>query len=108
MPRNRNQAELVQDHLEIQQVIHLRCSDEEDMIHRIRRRAIRENRADDANEDVIRQRFDVYHELSAPTLSFFDDDIIATVDANGSPSEVLQQTLTHLIPIQNRHFGEIW
>lgn len=108
MPRNRDQAELVQDHLEIQQVIHLCCSDEEDMIHRIRRRAIRENRADDANEDVIRRRFEVYHELSAPMLSFFDDDIVATVDANGSPSEVLQQTLTHLIPIQNRHFAEVW
>ena len=108
MPRNVNQAQLVQDHLEIRRVINLECSDEEDMIHRIRRRAIRENRADDANEAVIRRRFEVYREKSAPLLSFFDDDMIATADANGSPAEVLMQVLQCVIPIQNRHFAEEW
>ena len=57
MPRNVQQADLVQDHLKIQKIIHLRCEDEEDMIHRLRRRAIRENRADDTSESVIRKRF---------------------------------------------------
>ena len=108
MPRNVNQAELVQDHLEIRRVINLQCTDEEDMVHRIRRRAIRENRADDANENVIRRRFEVYREKSAPLLSFFDESEIANVDANGSPSEVLQQVLSYVIPIQNQHFGEEW
>lgn len=108
MPRNVNQAQLVQDHLEIRRVINLECSDEEDMIHRIRRRAIRENRADDANESVIRNRFQVYREKSAPLLSYFDKDMIATVDANGSPAEVLMQVLNFVIPIQNRHFAEKW
>lgn len=108
MPRNPSQAELVKDHLDIQQVIHLECSDEEDMIMRIRRRAIRENRADDANEHVIRKRFEVYHEASAPLLNAFDPACIATVDANGSPAEVLQQVLTKVIPIQNAHFEEEW
>lgn len=108
MPRNVNQAGLVQDHLEIRRVINLECSDEEDMIHRIRRRAIRENRADDANESVIRKRFQVYREKSAPLLSFFESDMIATVDANGSPAEVLKHVLNCVIPIQNRHFAEEW
>lgn len=108
MPRNPRQANLVQDHLEIQQVVHLQCADEEDMIHRLRRRAIRENRADDASEDVIRKRFEVYHKRSAPMLEYFDKNIIATVNANGSPAEVLQEILTHVIPIQNAHFGDVW
>lgn len=108
MPRNPNQAELVNDHLEIQVVIHLQCSDEEEMVHRIRRRAIRENRADDANEDVIRRRFQVYREQSAPLLSCFPDDMIATIDANGSPAEVLQEVLNTVIPIQNAHFDDEW
>ncbi len=108
IPRNPDQAELVKDHLEIQRVVHLRCSDEEEMIHRIRRRAIRENRADDANEDVIRKRFEVYRQRSQPLLDYFSDDIIATVDANGSPAEVLQQVLNQLIPIQNAHFADRW
>jgi len=107
IPRNPNQIELVQDHLDIRQVIHLQCSDEEDMIHRIRRRAIRENRADDANEGIIRERFLVYHKRSAPLLNFFGD-IVHSVDANGSPAEVLQQVLSKVIPIQNAHFAEGW
>ena len=108
MPRNPNQAKLVEDHLEIRQVIYLHCSDEEDMIHRIRRRAIRENRADDANEDVIRRRFEVYRERTAPTLECFPSDIVATVEANGSPAEVLHRILEKVIPIQNEHFGSDW
>lgn len=108
MPRNPIQAELVQDHLEIRLVINLHCADEEDMIHRIRRRAIRENRADDTNEEIIRRRFEVYRENSVPLLSFFDKEIIATVDANGSPAQVLQQVLTRVIPIQDSHFAEKW
>jgi len=108
MPRNVKQAALVQDHLDIQLVVHLECTDEEDMIHRIRRRAIRENRADDANEEVIRRRFQVYRESSSPMLDFFDAEIIANINANGSPAEVLQETLTHVIPIQNVHYAGSW
>ncbi len=108
MPRNPSQAKLVEDHLDINKVIHLCCSDEEDMIHRIRRRAIRENRADDASEDVIRRRFDVYHEASQPLLDYFPPEIIETVDANGSPAEVLEQVLIRLIPVQNAHFDGEW
>lgn len=104
IPRNAEQTELVKDHLKILKVVNMTCSDEEDMIHRIRRRAIRENRADDGNEDVIRQRFGVYREQSAPVLACFPDSMIAEVDANGSPAEVLQGILSCLIPIQNQHF----
>ena len=105
MPRNPDQAKLVEDHLEIRLVVNLHCSDEEDMIHRIRRRAIRENRQDDASESVIRKRFEVYHEKSSPLLEFFDASMIKTVDANGSPAEVLQAILKSVIPIQNEHFA---
>ena len=106
IPRNVEQTEMVKDHLDILQVVHLKCSDEEDMIHRMRRRAIRENRSDDANEDVIRQRFEVYREKSAPVLASFRDEMITEVDANGSPAEVLQGILACIVPIQNQHFRE--
>ena len=104
IPRNVAQVDLVSDHLEILKVINLQCSDEEEMIHRMRRRAIRENRADDANEEVIRNRFRVYREKSAPVLECFPRDKIATVDANGSPAEVLKRILESVIPEQNRIF----
>ena len=104
IPRNTSQTELVKDHLDIRKVIHLKCSDEEEMIHRMRRRAIRENRADDANEDVIRQRFEVFREKSAAVLECYPAKIISTVNANGSPAEVLSRILEATIPVQNEHF----
>ncbi len=104
MPRNVAQVEIVREHLNIQGVIYLECSDPEDMIHRIRRRAIRENRADDANEDVIRHRFVVYGEVTAPVLEQFPSSIVDRVDANGSPAEVLYAILKSIIPVQNKLF----
>ena len=75
------------------------------MIHRIRRRAIRENRIDDANEDVMRHRFRVYREVTEPVLEKYDSSIIHEVDANGSPAEVLRAILDCLIPVQNDLFA---
>ena len=108
IPRNEAQVSLVKDHLDIRLVIHLVCSDEEDMIKRLGRRALRENRADDANESVIRHRFEVYREKSAPVLKHFSPEIVREVDANGSPAEVLRQVLRNVIPVQNEHFQEEW
>jgi adenylate kinase len=105
MPRNVHQVEMVEEYLEIHKIIFLKCSDEEDMIHRIRRRAIRENRTDDANEDIIRRRFDVYREVTAPVLEKYSQSIIHEVDANGSPAEVLHSILDCLIPVQNEMFA---
>ena len=105
IPRNVTQTELVKDHLDILQVINLACGDVENMIHRLRRRAIRENRADDANEDVIRQRFQIFAETSAPVLKQFPPEIIQTIEANGSPAEVFKEVLSAVIPVQNRLFA---
>lgn len=104
IPRNVAQTELVTDHLDIRKIIHLKGSDEEEMIHRMRRRAIRENRPDDANEDVVRHRFQVYREVSAPVLQQYPAEKIAEVNAIGSPAEVLKQILNCLIPTQNELF----
>jgi adenylate kinase len=104
IPRNAAQTKLVSDHLDILKVINLECTDEEEMIHRMRRRAIRENRADDANEDVIRNRFEVFRKKSAAVLNCYPANCIATINANGSPAEVLLRILEAVIPIQNEHF----
>ncbi len=105
MPRNVEQVQMVEEYLGIHRIIYLKCSDEEDMVHRIRRRAIRENRTDDANEEVIRHRFEVYHRVTAPVLEQYDPSVIYEVDANGSPAEVLRSILDCLIPVQNELFA---
>jgi len=104
IPRNANQARLMDKHIEVLQVIHLVCQNEEDMIQRLRRRALKENRADDAREEVIRRRWQVYKSETKPVLDHYPSSIVRTVNAVGSPAEVLQHILEIVVPIQNAHF----
>ena len=101
MPRNVNQVQLIQDDLEIHRIIYLKCSNEDDMVRRIRHRAVQENRPDDADEGIIRRRFDIYREVTAAVLKHYNPDIIFEVDANGSPAEVLRSILECLVPVQH-------
>ena len=105
IPRNAEQAELLTSHIEVLKVVHLVCADKEKMIERLRRRALKENRADDAREEVIRHRWDIYEEESRPLLAFYPPENVIEVDATQSPSEVLTAVLEKVTPVQNAHFG---
>jgi adenylate kinase len=100
IPRNPKQVELMSDSINVLKVVHLVCSHEQSMIDRIKRRAIHENRSDDANEEVIRTRFAVYHRESEPVINCYPREIVSSIEANRSPMEVLQQILGVLIPVQ--------
>ena len=104
IPRNAHQAKLLEDHIKVLAVVHLMCTDKEKMIDRLRRRALKENRADDAREDVIRRRWEVYEQETRPVLEYYPNDIIYEVDAIGSPASVLMKTLAQLVPVQETHF----
>lgn len=104
IPRNVNQAKQLEKYLNVLQIIHLVCSDKEQMIQRLRRRALKENRVDDAKEEVIRKRWEVYEQETYPVLAHYPKSIICEVDAIGSPAKVLQKILTAVVPIQETHF----
>lgn len=104
IPRNREQAQLVKEHIDVLKIVHLVCPDMDAMVHRIRSRAIRENRADDASETVIRKRFQVYENETWPVLDCYEKGLISEVDAIGSPAEVLSKVLNVVVPVQNAHF----
>ncbi len=104
IPRNVNQAKLLKDHLDVLKIIHLVCRDKEEMIVRLRKRALKENRHDDAKEEVIRKRWSVYEAETFPVLECYPNKIIAEVDAIGSPAKVLQNVLEVLVPVQEEHF----
>jgi len=101
IPRNIEQARMLTEYVDVLRVVYLVCDDEDAMVDRIMRRAIQENRADDANGEVIRHRFDVYRKQSTAVLEFYPPDVISQVDSMGSPAEVLSKVLGQLIPVQN-------
>ena len=73
----------------------------------MKKRAHKENRPDDAKDEVVRRRFGVYEDQTYPVLSVYPKASICEVDALGSPAAVLNQLLSALVPIQNEHFREV-
>ena len=104
IPRNLNQAIAMDEHLDVLLVIHLVCKNLDEMVHRMKRRALKENRLDDADESVIRHRFEVYDNETKPVLEHYDSNIVREINALGSPAEVLQHVLEVLVPVQNEHY----
>ncbi|MEM6260795.1 MAG: nucleoside monophosphate kinase [Planctomycetota bacterium] len=107
IPRTAHQAELMEEHIEVLQIIHLTCDDEESMFQRLRRRALKENRIDDADEKVIRNRWRVYERETKPVLDHYPSDKIVAVNSIGSPAAVLHDVLDFAVPTQDAHFSRM-
>lgn len=93
IPRNSRQAEILGDTLDVKAVFHLACSDMTKMVERLQRRALRENRLDDANLDIIRQRLETYESETKAVLAFYGPKIVHHIDSGQSPLEVLRNIL---------------
>ena len=101
IPRNPEQAKRLSEYIEVQKVIHLKCENENAMIQRMRQRALKENRIDDAREDIISRRWEVYRKQTRPTLEYYPPHLIEEVNAMDSPAEVLSNILQIIIPVMN-------
>jgi adenylate kinase len=105
LPRNLDQARLVEDTIDVQKIIYLQCKDLNKMVERLRRRALRENRFDDANDEVIHRRLVEYEEKTRPVLTFYPKEKIVNIDATMSQIRVLSSILSVLVPIKEAHDG---
>ena len=74
------------------------------MFDRLRKRALKSGRADDADSKVIENRWNVYLEQTKPVLDHYSKDKVHTIDAVQSPAAILSQILAHVAPIQEAHF----
>ncbi len=84
---------MMEQYIDVLMVLYLEVTDEEQMIARLRRRALHENRLDDANEEVIRRRFREYEAESTPVLEFYPSERVYKVDAMPAPLEVLHDAI---------------
>jgi adenylate kinase len=90
----------------VRKIFHLSCPDRSKLVERLKRRALRDNRFDDANEEVIRRRLDTYEQESRPLLEYYGDDMIVHIDATQSPVDVLGRIVDVLTADRRNHFGE--
>jgi adenylate kinase len=93
IPRNVHQAEMLQDFLDVRAVFNLHCADMNKMVERLQRRALRENRLDDANLEVIRKRLETYNNETKQVLDFYGPKLVHLVDATQAPIKVLRDVL---------------
>jgi adenylate kinase len=94
VPRNLRQAEIMRDMIEVRRVFHLSCPDREQLIARMRKRALKENRFDDANEETIRRRLATYEAESKPLLKFYGTKRVKDINALSSPVMVVRDIVT--------------
>jgi adenylate kinase len=93
IPRSPRQAEILQKTLDVRAVFHLTCKDMTKMVERLQRRALRENRLDDANLEIIRQRLETYERDTKPVLDFYGPDLVHHIDSTQTPLNVLRSIL---------------
>lgn len=97
IPRNVHQAEMLRDTLDVKAVFMLRCKHVDALVERLQRRALKENRLDDANLDVIRSRLETYERESRPVLNFYPKRAIHSIDADQAPVKVLFDILKYVV-----------
>jgi adenylate kinase len=93
IPRNVQQAQMLKDTLDVRAVLNLICADLNKLVERLQRRALHENRLDDANLEVIRERLETHERETRPVLDFYGAGVIYKIDSNQPPQRVLRDIL---------------
>jgi adenylate kinase len=93
IPRNPNQARIMEDMIDVKAVFNLFCPVVDKLIVRLQRRALKENRLDDANVDVIRNRLETYKRDTRAVLECYPEMLIHQIDSTQEPLHVLLDIL---------------
>jgi len=99
IPRNVDQARYMEKDIEVLRVFHLSCPDRTELARRLRKRALKDNRFDDANETVIQNRFATYEAETKPILDYYAGDRIVDIDASQAPAKVLYDILAGVMTL---------
>jgi adenylate kinase len=99
IPRNVAQARMLDPYLDVQKVIILRVEhDLEQVVERMKQRAIKEGRQDDASEATIRNRFRVYETETKPVIEHYRTDIRIEINGlQGGPVPVAHDIFAGLL-----------
>jgi adenylate kinase len=98
IPRNVAQAKMLDPHINVTKLICLRAvHNREEMVRRLKARALKDNRLDDADEATVRRRLEVYDKESRPVLDYYPKEVRVDVDALQTPTEVAHDILCAIL-----------
>ena len=98
IPRNAAQAKLLESDLQVEALFHLVCHDRAKLEERLKRRALRDNRLDDASDKVIHDRLQTYERETKPVLEYYGEKKVKEIDAEQFPFEVTRDILNQVRP----------
>jgi len=101
IPRNVRQAQMLKDTLKVVAIFYLNCKQVDALVERLQRRALKENRLDDANMDVIRARLKTYEAESRPVLDFYNKKVRHEINADQRPVEVTFDILQRIVKLKS-------
>ncbi len=97
IPRNVHQAEMLNDFLNVTALFYLCSGNFGNLVARLQRRALKDNRLDDANLEVIRERLKIYEKETKPVLNFYGKKIVHRINTDGTPTETFLKILRHVV-----------
>jgi adenylate kinase len=99
LPRNVPQAEMLKKFLDVVAVFYMCSANFENLVKRLQRRALKDNRLDDANLDVIRARLKTYEDETKPVLNFYGKEIVHRINTDGTPPETFLKVLRQVVNV---------
>ena len=99
IPRNVHQAEMLKDTINVVCMFYLTSTKKENLVARMQRRALKDNRLDDANLDTIRERLKVYEKETKPVLNFYGKNLVHKINTDGKPAETFLQILKQVVKL---------
>jgi adenylate kinase len=93
IPRNLEQAEILKGTLNVVAVFYLSSAKKANLIARLQRRALKDNRLDDANLDIIRQRLKTYEKETRPVLKFYGKKLVHHINTDETPVKTFAKIL---------------
>jgi adenylate kinase len=99
IPRNVNQAKMMDPHIDVQKIIVIAVEHGlDEIVQRMKLRAEKEGRHDDANEATIRNRFAVYQKETKPVLDHYPAKLRVEVNGlQGGPVPVAHDVICALL-----------
>ena len=98
IPRSVPQAEMLRDTLDVVVMFYL-TSTRENLVARMQRRAIKDNRLDDANLDTIRQRLKTYERETKPVINFYGKKLVHRIDTDQPPVKTFSDILKQVVKL---------
>jgi len=96
IPRTKNQARLIEAYCNVDRIIVLQVNDNQELIKRMRNRALIEGRKDDQDEAILKKRFEVYEKQTKEVLSYYDESKLLKINGMQDPNQVTQEILNYL------------